>query len=393
MKLSRKISIPFGIFIIVVFIIVAVIQHENFSDHKSMIELVLKTKNTKASIDDFKFFENVKIEKSSSPKKWAKHKLYNKLESTKELDSIHNEFDSTAFLIIKNDSIIHEKYFLGYDESSMTNSFSMAKSIISFLLFKSIESNTVESLDEKLIKYYPEFEFRGGKDVTVGDLASMSSGLKWEENYKDLLGITARAYVTKDLKKLMLKSSFIDLPGKKFNYQSGSTQLLAMVIEKANNKKINDLVSEWLWDPIGAEEDALWMIDSKENNETKAYCCLNSNARDFSKVGKLYKDMGLIYGKQVIDSSNVIKSISPRFENNPIYGYGFWLGEYKNHKFFSLRGHQGQYVIVFPKIDLIITRLGKRKAKGQSLNGFPKDFEKYISESFKILRTNKLISE
>ena len=91
MKLSRKISIPFGIFIIIVFIMVAVIQHENFSDHKSMIELVLKTKNTKASIDDFKFFENVKIEKSSSPKKWAKHKLYNKLESTKELDSIHNE--------------------------------------------------------------------------------------------------------------------------------------------------------------------------------------------------------------------------------------------------------------------------------------------------------------
>ena len=120
----------------------------------------------------------------------------------------------------------------------------MAKSIISFLLFKSIESNTVESLDEKLIKHYPEFEFGGGKDVTVGDLASMSSGLKWEENYKDLLGITARAYVTKDLKKLMLKSSFIDLPGKKFNYQSGSTQLLAMVIEKANNKKINDFTIE-----------------------------------------------------------------------------------------------------------------------------------------------------
>lgn len=393
MSLRVKILISFFTFIILIVCSMLFAKHENFNDYKSMVQLVIKTKRTKASIDDYKFFENNKVHKSQKPIRWAKHKQYNKLETTKQLEAIHNEYKSTAFLIIINDSIIHEKYFLGYDESSMTNSFSMSKSIISFLLFKSIETNTIESLDEKLIKYYPEFEFRGGKDVTVGDLASMSSGLKWEENYKDLLGITARAYVTKDLKKLMLKSSFIDLPGKKFNYQSGSTQLLAMVIEKANNKKINDLVSEWLWDPIGAEEDALWMIDSKENNETKAYCCLNSNARDFSKVGKLYKNMGLINGKQVIDSSNVIKSISPRFENNPIYGYGFWLGEYENHKFFSLRGHQGQYVIVFPRIDLIITRLGRSKAKGQSLNGFPKDFEKYISESFKILKTNKLISE
>ena len=76
-------------------------QHENFSDYKSMISLVLKTKNTKASIDDYKFFENVKVRKSSKPKSWAKHKLYNQLESTKELDSIHNQLGSIAFLIIK----------------------------------------------------------------------------------------------------------------------------------------------------------------------------------------------------------------------------------------------------------------------------------------------------
>ncbi len=67
----------------------------------------------------------------------------------------------------------------------------------------------------------------------------------------------------------------------------------------------------------------------------KAYCCLNSNARDFSKVGKLYKNMGMINDKQVIDSSNVIKSISPSLENNRIYGNGFWLGEYENHKFLN----------------------------------------------------------
>lgn len=393
MRLSRKIFIRFGILAIIILFTTILFKHEDFSDYKNMISLVLKTKSTKASIDDYKFFDNVKVRRSSNPKSWPKHKLYNQLESTKELDSIHNQLGSIAFLLIKNDSIIQEKYFLGYNESSMTNSFSMSKSIISFLLFKSIESKTIKSLDEKLIKYYPEFESAGGDNVTLGDLASMSSGLKWEENYKNLLGITARSYVSKDLKRLMLKSFFNVLPGKSFDYQSGSTQLLSMAIEKANNRKINDLVSEWLWDPIGAENDALWMVDSKENNELKAYCCLNSNARDFSKIGKLYKDYGIMNGVQIMNSSFIKKSISPRFENNPIYGYGFWIGKFQNQKFFSMRGHQGQYVIVFPKINLIITRLGKRKAKGQSLNGFPKDFTKYISESFKILKVNNLINE
>ena len=214
MSLRVKILISFFTFIILIVCSILFTKHENFNDYKSMVQLVIKTKRTTASIDDYKFFENNKVYKSQKPIRWAKHKQYNQLETTKQLEAIHNEYESTAFLIIINDSIIHEKYFLGYNESSMTNSFSMSKSIISFLLFKSIESNTIESLDEKLIKYYPEFEFRGGKDVTVGDLASMSSGLKWQENYKDLLGITARAYVTKDLKKLMFKSSFIDLPGK-----------------------------------------------------------------------------------------------------------------------------------------------------------------------------------
>ena len=310
MRLSRKIFIRFGILAIIILFTTILFKHEDFSDYKNMISLVLKTKSTKASIDDYKFFDNVKVRRSSNPKSWPKHKLYNQLESTKELDSIHNQLGSIAFLLIKNDSIIQEKYFLGYNESSMTNSFSMSKSIISFLLFKSIESKTIKSLDEKLIKYYPEFESTGGDNVTLGDLASMSSGLKWEENYKNLLGITARSYVSKDLKRLMLKSFFNVLPGKSFDYQSGSTQLLSMVIEKANNKKINDLVSEWLWDPIGAENDALWMVDSKENNELKAYCCLNSNARDFSKIGKLYKDFGIMNGIQIMNSSFIKKSIT-----------------------------------------------------------------------------------
>ena len=385
MKKIKLISIPLGVIILVVFAIIVSSRFQYFDDFKSMISLVIRSQNTKASIDDYKFFDNVEIEKSSSPFEWPKHNLYNQIGSSKTLDSIHKKNETVAFLIIKNDSIIKEDYFLGYDENSMTNSFSMSKSIISFLFLKSIEEGTIPSLNSKLIDYFPAFNESNGSNVTLSDLSTMSSGLVWKENYKDLVGITAQAYVTKDLKKLMMGSKFSGDSGYKFKYLSGNTQLLAMAIEKANSSTIQELTYKWLWNPMGAKNDALWMIDSEEKNMTKAYCCLSSNAKDFAKVGLVYKNFGKINEQKLIDSSFISMSIKPKFNSNPIYGYGLWVGKQNNIDFFSLRGHQGQYVIVIPEEDVIIVRLGKRKSRGSDLNNHPSDFNLYINESLNIL--------
>ena len=386
MKKIKLISIPLGIIILVVFAIIVSSRFQYFDDFKSMISMVIRSQNTKASIDDYKFFDNVEIQKSNSTFEWPKHNLYNQIGSSKTLDSVHKKNETVAFLIIKNDSIIKEDYFFGYDENSMTNSFSMSKSIISFLFLKSIEEGTIPSLNSKLTDYFPTFNESNGSNVTLSDLSTMSSGLVWEENYKDLMGITAQAYVTKDLNKLMMGSKFSGISGDKFKYLSGNTQLLAMAIEKANNSTISELTYKWLWNPMGAKNDALWMIDSKEKNMTKAYCCLSSNAKDFAKVGLVYKNFGKINKQKIIDSSFVSMSIKPRFNSNPIYGYGLWVGKQNNIDFFSLRGHQGQYVIVIPKEDVIIVRLGKRKSRGSDLNNHPSDFNLYINESLNILK-------
>ena len=386
MKKIKLISIPLGVIILVVFAIIVSSRFQYFDDFKSMISLVIRSKNTKASIDDYKFFDNVEIKKSDSLFEWPKHNLYNQVGSSKTLDSVHKKNETVAFLIIKNDSIIKEDYFLGYDENSMTNSFSMSKSIISFLFLKSIEEGTIPSLNSKLTDYFPAFNESNGGNVTLSDLSTMSSGLVWEENYKDLMGITAQAYVTKDLNKLMMGSKFSGDSGDKFKYLSGNTQLLAMAIEKANSSTIQELTYKWLWNPMGAKNDALWMIDSKEKNMTKAYCCLSSNAKDFAKVGLVYKNFGKINEQKLIDSSFISMSIKPRFNSNPIYGYGLWIGKQNNIDFFSLRGHQGQYVIVIPEEDVIIVRLGKRKSRGSDLNNHPSDFNLYINESLNILK-------
>ena len=386
MKKIKLISIPLGVIILVVFAVIVSSRFQYFDDFKSMISLVIRSQNTKASIDDYKFFDNVEIKKSDSLFEWPKHNLYNQIGSSKTLDSVHKKNETVAFLIIKNDSIIKEDYFLGYDENSMTNSYSMSKSIISFLFLKSIEEGTIPSLNSKLTDYFPVFNESNGSNVTLSDLSTMSSGLVWEENYKDLMGITAQAYVTKDLNKLMMGSKFSGMSGDKFKYLSGNTQLLAMAIEKANSSTIQELTYKWLWNPMGAKNDALWMIDSKEKNMTKAYCCLSSNAKDFAKVGLVYKNFGKINEQKLIDSSFISMSIKPRFNSNPIYGYGLWIGKQNNIDFFSLRGHQGQYVIVIPEEDVIIVRLGKRKSRGSDLNNHPSDFNLYISESLNILK-------
>ena len=104
------------------------------------------------------------------------------------------------------------------------------------------------------------------------------------------------------------------------------------------------------------------------------------------KLENVYKNFGKINEQKLIDSSYISMSIRPRFNSNPIYGYGIWIGKQNNIDFFSLRGHQGQYVIVVPKENVIIVRLGKRKSRGSDLNNHPSDFNLYITESLNILK-------
>ena len=348
-----------------------------------LIKTISKTHRTKADITDYKFFDNINVSKSENPQPWPIHKLYNKIPSTKKLDLINKELGTVAFLIIKNDSIWHEKYNDNYGPKSYSNSFSMAKSIISAVMGRAINEGYFSGLDDKVGNYISEYKKGIAANLTIGDLSSMSSGLKWTENYTNIFGVTARSYVSSDLNKLIKSRPIIESPGKEFKYLSGNTQLLSMTIEKATNRKISDLVYDWFWNPMGAENNALWQIDSKKNNTVKAYCCFNSNARDFARFGKLYKDLGKWGEKRIIDSAFVKKSISQRFKKSPEYGYGFWLGEFNNNSFFAMRGILGQYVIVFPEKNIILVRLGKKNL--EKFNNRPKDFDIYIEEAFKML--------
>jgi CubicO group peptidase (beta-lactamase class C family) len=117
----------------------------------------------------------------------------------------------------------------------------MAKSITTSLLGKAIMDGYIKNLDQPISDFYEEFE---GTATTVGDLSSMASGLDWIESYTSPFSITARANYDHDLAETILNQKVIKTPGKAFEYLSGSTQLLGMVVKKATGKQLADYLSE-----------------------------------------------------------------------------------------------------------------------------------------------------
>ena len=351
------------------------------------IRTIYLTGNNTAFISDYKYFDNREI-KNSNTTPWAVHKKYNQVSESKELKNLNEIRETKSFLVIKNDSILFEKYFDGYDQNSLSNSFSMSKSIVVSLMGKAIMEGKIKGLDQPISDYFEEYKNGLASKLTVGDLASMSSGMKWNEKYYSVINITSESYFTDDLRSVILRQKIIKNPGKSFRYSSGDTQLLAMIIEKATGTTLSNYLSEKFWKPMGAENTALWQLDSDKYGMEKAYCCIASTARDFARFGKLYINKGKWENEIILDSSFVEQSINPVFEESPYYGYGWWLYNYDGKKVFTMNGHRGQFVISFPEDNIIIVRQGDFNEKGR-VSERSGDLYKYISEGYKLAQSIK----
>jgi CubicO group peptidase (beta-lactamase class C family) len=347
------------------------------------VRVVYLNGKTTAYLDDYTHFDNREIKKGTA-QPWALHKQYNTVKPTQRLADVNKELGTVAYLVIKNDSLWHESYYDGYSKNSKSNSFSMAKSIVSAAMFKAIMEGKIKSPDQKVSDYFPEFSKGQAAKLTVGDLSSMATGLDWNEHYSSAFSITTRAYFGDELEKTMLNVGVTQEPGKKFDYVSGATQLLAMVIVKATGEYLADYVSEKFWQPMGMENSALWQLDHEGGIE-KAYCCIASNARDFARFGKLFLHKGNWNGTQIIDSAYVNKMVNPRFAESPQYGYGWWINNYLGKKMYYMRGHLGQFCIVIPEDDIIIVRLGHIKGLQTDTDPHSNDFYVYVDEAYKMM--------
>jgi len=342
------------------------------------------------NIDDLNLF-HVRTVEAGKPQPWNIASDYNKKELTPELRKALEQYRTVAFLVVQNDSIRYEEYWDNYDASSLSNSFSMAKSIISILIGIAHDEGKIKSLDQTACEYLPDFCSPENKVVTIRQLLMMSSGLNYDEGYSSLTSPVTRSYYDTDLRKQMMELRVVTKPGVSFNYMSANTQLLGFILEKATGKSISEYASEKLWQPIGAEHDAKWSLDHKDGTE-KAYCCFYSNARDFARIGKLFLNKGMWNGKQVISEAYVNAAISPApisdgDSPNTIYGYQWWLTDYMGTPVFYARGILGQYIFVLPSKQLTFVRLGHERGE-KDANGELLDVPVYLSEVMKLYGEN-----
>jgi len=329
-------------------------------------------------IDDYKIFENRTV-KAGNHIAWKLTSDYNKKELNKITFEKIESFDPVAFLVVQNGKIKFEKYWEGHSKDSISNSFSVTKSIISLLIGIAIDEGHIKSVDQKVGDFIPEFAIAPNNVLSIKDLLTMSSGLDWDEAYSSPFSITTQAYYGTDLHELVKDLKVIEKPGVLWEYMSGNTQLLAFILKKATGKEVSDYASGKLWKPLGAKNDALWCLDKKDGME-KAYCCFNSTARDFARIGQLVLNDGMFDGVEIISKKYIDEATKPAINlaNNKgglvdFYGYQFWIIQYKGYDIPYARGILGQYIFVVPDKNAVIVRLGHKRNDKRTLDSHTPD--------------------
>jgi len=339
-----------------------------------------------ANIDDYKIFEN-RVVLNANPIPWQHDSLYNVMKIQPAEQAAFDSFGTTAFVVIRDKKIVHEEYWDGTTDTTRSNSFSVAKSIVSLMIGCLIDEGKIKSVEQPITDFLPDFKNSNGFNLRIKDLLTMSSGLDWNEGYSSLFSPTTEAYYGSHLADQVLSLNVKEEPGKVFNYQSCNTQLLSLVIEKVTGKTLSEFASEKLWKPLGAEHPALWSLDRADGVE-KGYCCFNSTATDFARIGQMVLDSGQFNNQQVVSKSYLKEATSPatwlKGENGgPLdyYGYQFWMLTHKGHKVVYARGILGQYIFIIPSLDAVVVRLGTERSKIQ-LRHVPKDIFTYLDTAF-----------
>jgi CubicO group peptidase (beta-lactamase class C family) len=317
------------------------------------------------NIDDLKYAIDTRVLAPSDPSPWAEAENINSFELSEETLRYMEGEEIASFLVIKNDTIIFEKYWLGHDEETLSNSFSMAKTIVAMSIGLAVEDGLID-VQAPVSKYLPRFSEGLGEGLTVEHLLQMRSNIPFGESYTNPFGFPAKAYYKADNRALLSPYRPISTPGSIWEYQSGNTMLLSEILSSVQDKTLADYVSEGIWGPVHAEHNAEWGLDAVDGVE-RSFAQFYSTTRDFARFGKLIQDGGMVDSTQVIAASFIEDMITPVSDDKlevsaPHYGYQIWLGHTDDGIEFSyLRGHRCQYVISIPSQNLVIVKTGYKR--------------------------------
>ncbi len=347
----------------------------------------------KHTIHDYKTHPTRLVASGGAPQYWPLDSNFNKVVIPDSLLQIMDSNDTHAFLVFQDGKLLYEKYWDGYTPKTLSGSFSAAKSMISLLIGIALDEGKIKSLEEPVGNYVPHFKEAGLEKVRIKDLLTMSSGTNYKESDKSYFSMNAYGYYGDDEEYMVNKMAFKEPAGVHWEYRSGDTQVLGLIVEKAFGQNISTLVSERFLKPMGAEEDALWLLDGDKKHE-KAFCCFNGVARDYARFGELVLRNGNWKGKQIVSEKYVKEATTPASylkdptENgNPVdfYGYQYWMVNEQGHDIVFQNRLFGQYVYVIRDKNAVVVRLGESKVTKPIHHHQPEIFA-YAAAALSILK-------
>ncbi len=328
---------------------------------------------------------------AGKPAPWKRAADYNSGKINEEELSYLKKIKTKAFVVVRGGEVFHEQYFDSHDANTLSNSFSMAKSIVAMLVEFAVKDGYIKSVSDPVQQYLPEFNKPGCEKVKIEHLLSMSSGLSWSESSGNPFSDNAEAYYGDDLKSLVDRMTPEAEPGKEFIYKSGNTQILGFLLERATKKTLAEYASLKLWQPMGAEHESFWSLD-KENGMEKAYCCWYATATDFARFGQMLIQEGYFNGTQIIDSAFVADArtaapltVPDAGENVRYSKKSMWLIQYEGRHYYYLRGILGQYIIILPEENAVVVRLGQKREDADE-SGHPVDIYHYLDIAKDLLK-------
>ncbi len=366
----------------------------------------------KFKLTDHTKLDSKKIEASSSSYQYINSIENNYTAATSWLDENLQQTETASFLVIKNDTVVYEKYFDGFNRQSLFPSFSVAKSFVSTLVGIAFEEGKIKSLQEPFTNYIPELLKKDKRfgNITIQHLLDMRSGIKWSEGGYGLKDDAIKLGFRPNMWKHIMKIKIDTEPKDDSEYKSINTMLLGIIIKIATGKELVNYLQEKIWQPLGMETAANWNTDKKGLPIT--FGGLNATSRDFAKLGSLFLKKRNWNNNQIIST----KWINNTVNEDTMFAYnGYrnqWWGEndyiyfkdsleavnFKNSKKntsevrktkkgvfytskqtnnFYAQGILGQFVYVVPNKNIVIVRTGHYWSHNKFyLEGFLKETQK-----------------
>jgi CubicO group peptidase (beta-lactamase class C family) len=284
--------------------------------------------------------------------------------SETDFDTSLRANDTLAFLVIHDERMVYERYFGGSDRRTLQTSFSVAKSVVSTLIGIAIDEGLIGSVDDPVTEYIPELAGRDERfaRIRLRDLMAMSSGIRYEEPEIPVpWGDDVTTYYGVDLREAALHDTHIEgPPGRDWHYNNYNPLLLGMVLERATGMSVSEYLSTRLWQPLGAESDATWSLDSERSGFEKMESGLNAAPADYARFGLLFLHGGEWNGTRIVPEDWVDAAVAADTSTDPAghYQYFWWIDTERPGRFYAL-GNLGQYVYVATDADAVIVRNGR----------------------------------